>query len=94
MVVGGCQHLRTLDIGNNRFHVPLWIGSGAPQLNILSLKSNRFTGEIPSELSQLQLLDLSNNSLTGLIIPREFGKLSSMKNPEIIWVARRLHLSG
>jgi hypothetical protein len=86
MVVGGCQHLRTLDIGNNRFHVPLWIGSGAPQLNILSLKSNRFTGEIPSEFG--------NNSLTGLIIPREFGKLSSTKNPEIIWVARRLHLSG
>ncbi|CAL4917111.1 unnamed protein product [Urochloa decumbens] len=86
-VVGGCQQLATLDIGNNNFHghIPPWIGSEVSALKILSLKSNKFTGEIPSELSQLsplQLLDLSHNRLTGLI-PKEFGKLISMKYPKI-----------
>ncbi|CAN6310835.1 unnamed protein product, partial [Urochloa humidicola] len=57
-VVGGCQQLATLDIGNNNFHgdIPPWIGRDVSALKILSLKSNKFTGEIPSELSQLSQL--------------------------------------
>ncbi|KAL6643115.1 hypothetical protein ACP70R_021296 [Stipagrostis hirtigluma subsp. patula] len=86
--VNGCQQLATLDIGNNMFfgQIPPWIGSRVPALKILRLRSNNFSGDIPSELSrlsQLQLLDLANNSLTGLI-PREFGNLTSMKNPKIV----------
>ncbi|KAG2581676.1 hypothetical protein PVAP13_6KG069400 [Panicum virgatum] len=86
-VVKRCGSLATLDIGNNQFsgRIPPWVGIDVPALKILRLGLNRFTSEIPLEISQLaelQLLNLANNNLTGLI-PREFGKFSAMKNPII-----------
>jgi len=84
--LGGARSLSLwILVATGSLVVFLWIGSGVRTLKILSLRSNNFTGEIPSELSQLsqlQLLDLSNNSLTG-VIPREFGNLTSMKDLKI-----------
>ncbi|KAL5223610.1 hypothetical protein ABZP36_010249 [Zizania latifolia] len=60
--------------------IPSWIGTSLPLLRILSIQSNNFSGEIPADLyklSQLQLLDMANNRLTGFI-PTTFGNLSSM----------------
>ena len=51
------------------------------RVTLLSLRSNRLTGEIPvelSQLSQLQYLYLSNNQLTGEI-PAELSQLSQLE---------------
>jgi Leucine rich repeat len=62
--------LVTLDLGENNFsgEIPVWIGSSFPVLKILRLHSNKFNGSISpwfTKLNKLQLLDLSNNNLTG-----------------------------
>ncbi|KAK4339213.1 hypothetical protein RND71_040675 [Anisodus tanguticus] len=51
-----------------------------PNLMILSLRSNKFDGELPQELchlKDLQILDLANNAFVG-IIPRCIGNFSAM----------------
>ena len=64
--------------------VPEWLAD-LPNLRILSLINNRLTGEIPSQLSQLNLstLNLGFNRLTGSI-PPELGSIRNLN---------RLHLS-
>jgi Leucine-rich repeat (LRR) protein len=74
--------LVTLDLGENNFsgEIPLWIGSSFPVLKILRLHSNKFNGSISpwfTKLNKLQLLDLSNNNLTGPV-PHIFSGMSSM----------------
>ncbi|OEL28017.1 hypothetical protein BAE44_0010965 [Dichanthelium oligosanthes] len=72
---------------------------GCNELVILNLgnhRSNDFSDKIPLELSllsQLQFLDLSNNSLTGLI-PSAFGIfLTSMKHPKNVSTPESLGLT-
>lgn len=53
-------------MGDNQFlgPIPTWIGKRLQNLVLLSLQSNRFYGSIPSNICQLehlQLLDLSIN---------------------------------
>ncbi|KAH0780826.1 hypothetical protein KY290_000424 [Solanum tuberosum] len=51
-----------------------------PTLIVLTLRSNKFNGELPQELchlKNLQILDLANNTLVG-IIPRCIGNFSAM----------------
>ncbi|KAK4713149.1 hypothetical protein R3W88_019056 [Solanum pinnatisectum] len=67
-----CQLLQILDIGGNKFigRIPAWIGTDLLKLRILSLRSNKFDGSIPSLICQLQflqILDLSENGLSGKI---------------------------
>ncbi|NP_001362850.1 receptor-like protein EIX2 precursor [Solanum lycopersicum] len=67
-----CQLLQILDIGGNKLtgRIPAWIGTDLLQLRILSLRSNKFDGSIPSLICQLQflqILDLSENGLSGKI---------------------------
>ncbi|GAU49744.1 hypothetical protein TSUD_43310 [Trifolium subterraneum] len=68
-----CSHnLAMLDLGENMFHgpIPSWIGDHLHQLVILSLRFNNFYGSLPSnlcDLRELQVLDLSQNSLSGRI---------------------------
>ncbi|GAU49749.1 hypothetical protein TSUD_43360 [Trifolium subterraneum] len=62
--------LSWLDLGENMFHgpLPLWIGDYLHQLRTLSLKFNYFNGSLPSNLChlrQLNVLDLSQNNLSG-----------------------------
>ena len=45
--------LETLDLGNNMMEgtIPPWIGDGFRYLRLLNLRSNSFSGELPSKLS-------------------------------------------
>ncbi|KAG5226230.1 LRR receptor serine/threonine-protein kinase [Salix suchowensis] len=86
-------NLSFLSISMNDFqgHIPAEIGACLPGLEFLMMSDNRFDGSIPSSLgsmSSLQLLDLSNNSLTGRIlsnnslqgkIPGWIGNMSSLE---------------
>nr|XP_023920489.1 receptor-like protein EIX2 [Quercus suber] len=46
-----CSNLRLMDLGNNRFSekIPAWIAEDLPQLIVLILRSNKFSGSIPWE---------------------------------------------
>ncbi|KAK2404479.1 receptor protein EIX2 [Trifolium repens] len=62
--------LAFLDLGQNMFHgrIPSWIGDSLQQLIILSFRFNNFNGSLPSNLCylrELQVFDLSHNSLSG-----------------------------
>ncbi|KAL3644206.1 hypothetical protein CASFOL_012138 [Castilleja foliolosa] len=75
--------LRSLNLGYNSFagHIPTNLG----QMNVLEeleLSFNSFTGEIPVEIStrytNLSLIDLSVNKLTGPI-PEQLGNLTKLQ---------------
>ncbi|OAY39409.1 hypothetical protein MANES_10G092700v8 [Manihot esculenta] len=64
-----------LDLGYNRLigKIPQWLGDAFPCLKILSLRSNAFSGEVPSglfNLSSFEVLDLAENQLRGSISTR------------------------
>ncbi|KAF3435149.1 hypothetical protein FNV43_RR22236 [Rhamnella rubrinervis] len=76
--------LFSLDIGDNKFFgkLPDRVGGSKSTLSLLRMRSNFFTGNISSEFcgfSNLHVLDLSNNGLTGLV-PHCIGNLSGMKS--------------
>ncbi|XP_077233663.1 receptor-like protein EIX2 [Tasmannia lanceolata] len=65
-------NLTLLDIGENKLSgsIPTWVGERLSSLLILRLRSNKFNGIVPPQLSylhSLQVLDLANNSLSGPI---------------------------
>ncbi|KZV22390.1 hypothetical protein F511_21388 [Dorcoceras hygrometricum] len=67
-----CQSLSVLDVGGNRLTgtIPPWIGTNLASLVILSIRGNKFFGNIPTEicyLTQIQIIDLSRNNLSGKI---------------------------
>uniref|UniRef100_A0A6N2MVB5 Malectin-like domain-containing protein n=1 Tax=Salix viminalis TaxID=40686 RepID=A0A6N2MVB5_SALVM len=86
-------NLSFLSISMNHFQgqIPAEIGAYFPGLQVLLMSDNGFDGSIPSSLgsmSLLQLLDLSNNFLTGRIlsnnslpgkIPGWIGNMSSLE---------------
>ena len=65
-----------IDLGLNEFFggIPTWIGISVCNLRILGLRSNMLSRQIPLELcqlTQLQILDIALNNLSGTI-PRCF----------------------
>ncbi|EXC29911.1 LRR receptor-like serine/threonine-protein kinase GSO1 [Morus notabilis] len=78
-----CPKLQVLDLGGNEISgpVPEWIGDGFPDfLIVLSLRSNNFSGSIPSKLCHLayiQLFDLSGNNISGEI-PKCLNNLTAL----------------
>ncbi|XP_027152329.1 receptor-like protein EIX2 [Coffea eugenioides] len=79
------QHLRNLkilDLGDNELKdiIPAWIGERLSNLMCLRFQSNNFHGPISDtlcQLSQLQLLNLAHNNLSGFI-PHCFNNISAM----------------
>ncbi|KAK7839642.1 receptor like protein 27 [Quercus suber] len=71
-----CVMLKALDLSNNQFNdtFPSWLGN-LPNLKILILRSNKFYGPIKihsanyefPEFPNLQIVDLSYNSFTGML---------------------------
>ncbi|KAG4380073.1 hypothetical protein GLYMA_16G105800v4 [Glycine max] len=64
-----CTSLYMLGVGENLLSgtIPSWIGKSLQQLEILSLRVNRFFGSVPVHLCylmQIHLLDLSRNHLS------------------------------
>ncbi|EXB38815.1 LRR receptor-like serine/threonine-protein kinase GSO1 [Morus notabilis] len=78
-----CKYLEAINVAENRLFgpIPTWIGESLSSLVIISLRSNNFSGSIPSHLchlSNLQLLDLSSNDLSGSL-PKCLNNLSALK---------------
>ncbi|KAJ4831282.1 hypothetical protein Tsubulata_038027, partial [Turnera subulata] len=67
-----CQDLDVIDVGENQMFVPnskSWTYSGR-WLIVVRLRSNHFHGTIPLQLcylTSLQILDLSNNNISGIM---------------------------
>ena len=89
--------LRFLQMEENKLseRIPTWIGERMSSLIVLSLRSNKFHGNIGLQiclLVHIQLLDLSNNNISGTI-PRCLNNLTAMAhkvsnyldNSYIIW---------
>ncbi|KAK7315165.1 hypothetical protein VNO77_33698 [Canavalia gladiata] len=77
-----CTKLVMLDMAENRLSgpIPAWIGSKLQKLEVLSLGRNHFFGSLPSQicyLKTIQVLDLSQNNLSGKIF-RCFENFTSM----------------
>nr|XP_048337023.1 receptor-like protein EIX1 [Ziziphus jujuba var. spinosa] len=77
-----CIDLVILDLSGNKFggNIPTWLGTGPSMLRFLSAGFNEFHGHIPDELcalNSLQILDLSNNNLSGPI-PKCFNNFFIM----------------
>ncbi|RHN50274.1 putative non-specific serine/threonine protein kinase [Medicago truncatula] len=87
-----CQNLKLIDVGDNNLQgsLPMWLGHHLHQLIVLRLRANKFQGSIPTSmcnLSLLQILDLSQNNITGGI-PECFSHivaLSNLKFPRYIF---------
>jgi Leucine-rich repeat (LRR) protein len=84
-----CRNLEILDIGNNEISdsFPCWM-SKLPKLQVLVLKSNKFTGQImdPSytvdgnscEFTELRIADMASNNFNGTLPEAWFTMLKSM----------------
>ncbi|XAR65510.1 Non-specific serine/threonine protein kinase [Bertholletia excelsa] len=80
----GCQKLQFLDLSTNKFSGELW--SGLAALREFCISENFLSGslspEIFSESCSLQVLDLSQNSLTGEV-PKEISNCRALLNLDL-----------
>ncbi|KAH9741462.1 Receptor like protein 22 [Citrus sinensis] len=93
-----CRHLEVIDVGNNQINdtFPHWLDV-LPELQVLTLRSNRFRGPIDDTKTRvpfpkLRIIDLSYNRFTGVLpicnrfqgeILEVLGKLNSLKSLNI-----------
>ncbi|XP_024950818.2 receptor-like protein 11 [Citrus sinensis] len=68
-----CRHLEVIDVGNNQINdtFPHWLDV-LPELQVLTLRSNRFRGPIDDTKTRvpfpkLRIIDLSYNRFTGVL---------------------------
>ncbi|XP_042472330.1 receptor-like protein EIX2 [Zingiber officinale] len=86
LLLENCTMLSYVDLAENRFTgiIPHWIGDNLPTLIYLRLRSNMFSGQIPTELAKLQslqILDLASNDFSGAI-PANIGNISAMASSQ------------
>ncbi|KAJ4782901.1 Leucine-rich repeat protein kinase family protein [Rhynchospora pubera] len=81
--IGFAQKLQTLQLDNNKLsgNIPININS-LSGLCVLNLANNQLSGRIPSlsQLTNLSLLNLSNNSFTPSTAPSWFSTLTSLNS--------------
>ncbi|MBA0668482.1 hypothetical protein Goklo_001389 [Gossypium klotzschianum] len=84
--LANCTSLEVLNLGNNNLTdtFPHWLAS-LPSLQVLILRSNRFHGSISnsiasSNFSALQIIDFSQNELSGPLPANFFRNLRAMKD--------------
>ncbi|CAI9774194.1 unnamed protein product [Fraxinus pennsylvanica] len=77
-----CRELRMLDVGGNKLTgtIPQWMGTDVASLKVLSLRFNKFHGNIHPRichLADIQILDFSRNNISGKI-PDCFNYFTSL----------------
>ncbi|XP_047949650.1 receptor-like protein EIX2 [Salvia hispanica] len=80
------ESLEILDLSSNKLNGSIPDLSQFSSLTQMNLSANNFTGSIPlsiGQLSKLQLLDLSHNSLEGLVSESHFIKLDKLKTLDL-----------
>ncbi|KAL1555666.1 receptor-like protein EIX2 [Salvia divinorum] len=80
------ESLETLVLYYNHFTGSMPDLRGLPSLTELNLMGNNFTGSVPlsiGQLSKLQVLDLSHNSLEGVASESHFSKLDKLKSLDL-----------
>lgn len=85
--LANCKGVEVLNLGNNHLNgsFPHWLDT-LPMLQVLVLRSNRFSGPISSSsktkhpFPKLRILDLSHNGFTGLLPSKYFENFKAMKN--------------
>ncbi|KAH6788672.1 hypothetical protein C2S51_003678 [Perilla frutescens var. frutescens] len=92
-----CGNLILIDFGGNELtgFIPAWIGTNYAYVINLSLSGNRFYGSIPPEicnLTRIQVLDVSRNSLSGEI-PQCFRSFTSLVEKNTTENTSMLHIS-
>ncbi|XP_065007174.1 MDIS1-interacting receptor like kinase 2-like [Musa acuminata AAA Group] len=85
--LGNCMKLRSLKLNNNNFSgtIPLAIGNLVVLQDTFDVSHNSLTGEIPSQLSKLvmlQILNLSHNSLSGHL-PSSLTYMTSLSTEDV-----------
>ncbi|XP_065041303.1 MDIS1-interacting receptor like kinase 2-like isoform X1 [Musa acuminata AAA Group] len=85
--LGDCMKLRSLMLNNNNFSgtIPLAIGNLVVLQDTFDVSHNSLTGEIPSQLSKLvmlQSLNLSHNSLSGHL-PSSLTYMTSLSTVDV-----------
>lgn len=86
--------LRELYIDDNQLEGPLPDLSMIPYLRVFDVPNNKLNGTLPEsigELYHLESLDISSNSLTGVVSEIHFDKLSKLK--ELILFSNSLTLN-
>ncbi|XP_047940763.1 receptor-like protein EIX1 [Salvia hispanica] len=80
------ESLQILDLAHNKFNGSLPDLRAFSALTEVYLGGNNFTGSIPlsiGQLSELQVLDLSINSLNGIVSESHFDKLDKLKKLDL-----------
>ncbi|KAL8258073.1 hypothetical protein R6Q59_030114 [Mikania micrantha] len=92
------SNLVCLDISGNMFSGPIPASLGLfSRLEDLSLYDNQFGGNIPSslgQLSKLKNLDLSRNSLVGVLSETHFANLKNLIHLDMSWSSLALNFSS
>ncbi|KAD2804383.1 hypothetical protein E3N88_37760 [Mikania micrantha] len=92
------SNLVCLDISGNMFSGPIPASLGLfSRLEDLSLYDNQFGGNIPSslgQLSKLKNLDLSRNSLVGVLSETHFTNLKNLIHLDMSWNSLALNFSS